>query len=95
MDTLQDEWTAFDQRAEELGHKLIRDEDGDIDHFVCDAGYHNGPGCSVCHVSWCHHSDGAEDIQPCDGGAAHEADERQELACLRAKYKPAREEPSA
>lgn len=68
---------SFNERAEALGHKLRRDEDGNVDIFVCDSDYHNGPGCETCGDSWCHHCN--ETIKPCDGGVrkrAYEAKER-------------------
>lgn len=40
--------------------------DGDkIDMFVCDIGFHNGPGCEACGESWCQHCDDAEEISEC------------------------------
>jgi hypothetical protein len=52
-------------KLEAAGHKLRRDEDGDIDFFVMDIGYHNGPGCTECGHSWCEHCEDA--IEPCIG----------------------------
>lgn len=78
--------------AEAKGHKLRRDEDGCVDHFVCDVGHHNGPGCAVCHDSWCEHCyTGAPNyIRPCDGGVGHaayvEARDRAEYDRLKEKY---------
>lgn len=80
----------FEQRAEELGHKLQRDEDGDIDVFAVDSGFHNGPACEACRDSWCHHCTSADELKPCPGAAEYEAAlekrERAELARLKAKY---------
>lgn len=45
----------FYRRLERAGHKLIRDEDGDIDIWRMDADVHNGPGCELCEMNWCHH----------------------------------------
>lgn len=56
---------TWDQRAEALGHVLRRDENGNIDHWVMDAGFCNGPGCEACGATWCHHCVDIDDIQPC------------------------------
>lgn len=69
-----DENKSYEPLLEEAGHVLKRDEDGDIDLFVMDAGYHNGPGCVNCHDSWCHHC--CDEIEPCVGKDAYEADAR-------------------
>lgn len=45
----------FYNALEEAGHKLVRNEDGEIDIWQCDSGYHNGPGCEKCHKTWCEH----------------------------------------
>lgn len=50
------------------GHVPIMDN-GELDMFVCDSGYHNGPGCETCHWSTCHHCDGIEDIPECSNPA--------------------------
>jgi hypothetical protein len=36
------------------GHAFY-ERDGGIDPFILDAGYHNGPGCEACFVTWCEH----------------------------------------
>jgi hypothetical protein len=45
-------------------------EDGSLtfDMFYLSVDLHNGPGCSVCHFSFCHHcwSGNADDIPECD-----------------------------
>ena len=38
----------FHIQLEQAGHKLIRDETGDVDIFICDFDAHNGPGCELC-----------------------------------------------
>ena len=50
----RNEWTKAFRRK---GHEPVMDEFNynKIDMFVLDAGYHNGPGCSKCHFSLCHH----------------------------------------
>lgn len=53
------------------GHMpVMRDwEDGTppvLDIWVVDYGYHNGPGCSICGWSCCHHCEGIESIPQCD-----------------------------
>lgn len=40
---------------EKCGHELKRDEYGEIDIFVLDMVYHNGPGCILCDDVWCYH----------------------------------------
>lgn len=50
------------------GHMpVMRDEEdgGGLDVFVMDYGYHNGPGCSSCGISWCHHCNGPDSIKEC------------------------------
>jgi hypothetical protein len=37
------------------GHIWERCADGDIDIFAFDEGHHNGPVCSSCGYSFCHH----------------------------------------
>lgn len=61
---------SYEQLLEEAGHVLKRDEDGGIDIFVMDVGYHNGPGCVNCHESWCHHC--CDEIKPYIGKDAYE-----------------------
>ena len=38
-----------------MGHEFYLDDDDDIDPFFTSHGYHNGPGCALCHDIWCHH----------------------------------------
>ena len=38
-----------------MGHEFYLDEWGDIDNSFMEFDYHNGPGCSLCDDSWCHH----------------------------------------
>ena len=45
----------FHAKLEAAGHRLIRNEDGAVDVFRLDAGFHNGPECELCGRSWCHH----------------------------------------
>lgn len=60
------------KKLEKAGHVLKRDEDGEIDAWVLDFGYHNGPGCVNCGASWCEHC--KDDITPCVGKKIEEAD---------------------
>ena len=62
------EWNRIVEEVK--GHKLRRDEDGDIDEFALAFDHHNGPECTVCDENWYHHCTRAEDVEPCDGGAA-------------------------
>jgi len=81
---------TFAERLERAGHKLRRNEDGEVDNFVVSEGFHNGPGCLVCSESWCEHCACNREIEPCDGGAWHSEWEfkrdRDEWARLVAKY---------
>ena len=63
------------QKLEAAGHVLKRDEDGDIDCWVLDIDYHNGPGCVNCNDSWCEQCQDA--IEPCIGKEAYEARARE------------------
>lgn len=62
LQKLSDE--EYFQHIENKGHVLKR-EDGEIDIWVFDADYHNGPGCEKCHDSWCYHC--REIIDECKG----------------------------
>lgn len=48
---------------ENAGHRLIRDENGNINIFRKNVGHHNGPECELCHETWCHHCQ--PDVKPC------------------------------
>jgi hypothetical protein len=58
----QSEWI---EAMKAKGHTPRMTEDGYLDIFFCDSGFHNGPGCDSCHWSCCHHCDGIEDIPQC------------------------------
>ena len=47
------------------GHMPVVDEDGKLNFFVCDSGYHNGPGCHACGWSCCWHCCAVSDIPEC------------------------------
>ena len=36
-------------------HLWCKDEDGNVDEWKWDAGFHNGPECQVCHTTPCVH----------------------------------------
>jgi len=57
----------FYTELESKGHKLIRDEDGEID-TTYGSDYHNGPSCELCNASWCHHC--RDETEPCPSAAA-------------------------
>lgn len=79
-----DEWA---KKVEAKGHKLCRNEDGEVDHWVVDVGYHNGPGCELCKDSWCEHCTDADKVRECPGNVKRlEERERAELARLKEKY---------
>ena len=47
-------------------HDWKTDEDGKIDEWVIDYGYHNGPGCKRCGYSFCMHcKPNGWDEKPC------------------------------
>lgn len=55
----------YHKALEEAGHKLILDEDGEIDIFRL--AYHvcNGPECELCGEAWCQHCQNK--IEECKG----------------------------
>ena len=53
--TNEEKQREFHEKLEAAGHTLIRNEDGSVDIMQHCTGIHNGPGCSNCHQSWCHH----------------------------------------
>lgn len=61
------DYAPFIAAAEKAGHVLRLSDDGDIDAFVCDSGFHNGPGCTRCLKSWCWHCTSADKVAqtPC------------------------------
>lgn len=54
----------YHSELENAGHRLIRSEDGTVDIFRLDSGYHNGPECELCGETWCQHC--RRDIEPCE-----------------------------
>jgi hypothetical protein len=66
---------TYYEELEAAGHVLRRDEDGRVDNFVMEYGFHNGPGCVNCHDSWCEHC--GDKIEPCIGKEAYEAEQKQ------------------
>lgn len=61
FDRMKTKW--FDAMVAK-GHTPIVDEDG-LNLFVLDEDIHNGPGCNVCHISFCMHCRGIKDIPEC------------------------------
>lgn len=59
------------EMLEAAGHVLKRETNGDIDVWVLESGYCNGPGCINCGTSWCHHCE--DDIKLCIGKETTEA----------------------
>ena len=61
------DWNDRDwvEAAERQGHVLKLDEDGVVDWFVLDEGFHNGPTCTRCEEVWCEHCTSPDDIEPC------------------------------
>lgn len=60
----RDEYARFIEK----GHVLQLDEDGSVDYFAMDSGFHNGPQCVECGEMWCQHCvfDG-QGVDPCVG----------------------------
>jgi DNA primase catalytic subunit len=51
---------------EESGHKWLKDEDGEVNMWVLDMDYHNGPYCEACEQSFCEHCE--DNMYPkCEG----------------------------
>lgn len=47
-------------------HKWIRKENGEIDDFAMESGFHNGPVCERCGYSFCIHCEqDGYDKEPC------------------------------
>jgi hypothetical protein len=73
---------AMIRAIEAMGHVVKRHKDGEVDEWALDlddspedSRGHNGPGCAVCHTSWCKHcwENGEEfpwPIEPCNGAKA-------------------------
>ncbi len=58
----------WEVKFKEMGHKPVLTEDGEIDIFVLDIDGHNGPGCTKCGYSFCHHCNPfGENIPVCMG----------------------------
>ena len=38
-------------------HLWYKDDNGDVDMWYVDHGYHNGPGCKICGERFCEHCD--------------------------------------
>lgn len=86
-------YDEFYAKLESLGHKLRRDEDGDIDSFACDADTHNGPACEICEEGWCVHCEWKkmDKLKPCSGPPPEVPSVFAELAALRAEVERLRE----
>lgn len=46
-------------------HDWYRDDNGEIDMWFMDVGFHNGPGCKRCHATFCEHCDPDWDEEEC------------------------------
>lgn len=42
-------------------HSWMKDDDGEIDEWAMEFGYHNGPMCERCYESFCVHCEDYED----------------------------------
>lgn len=54
----------FVRKCEDAGHKLMLNEEGQVDFWIVDSNFHNGPGCELCGKSWCWHC--PNQIAPCE-----------------------------
>lgn len=53
-----------------MKHQWILNKDGEIDNFIHNTGFHNGPECSLCGYSRCEHCHNVYEDESCDGGIA-------------------------
>ena len=61
---------ACEIRAEQLKarkHIWILDAMGDRDNWQLDIENHNGPGCEVCHETFCEHCHDVDSLAGCEG----------------------------
>lgn len=59
-------WLKGLEKQFESEHTWEQGEDGYINIFAFEEGYHNGPKCVVCGYSFCHHcSDGKVPVKEC------------------------------
>lgn len=57
-----------------------------LDEWVLDEGFHNGPGCEVCGMTWCMHCTSPTSVlAPCTGKAGVIADLKATIATLTEK----------
>ena len=49
-------------------HLWYKNENGEIDMWRLDVGFHNGPECQVCHASFCVYCTPNFDDEECDAG---------------------------
>ena len=64
-DELRAEEEVWRETMVARGHQPKLDDDGTLDVFFLDSGFHNGPGCTVCYWSACMHCDTPESIPQC------------------------------
>lgn len=66
---MNDEKQQWFDAMKAKGHLPMMDELYDhpeLNIWVVDVGFHNGPGCETCHWSCCMHCDSIESIPQCD-----------------------------
>jgi hypothetical protein len=75
--TFEQHQEAWLTQAKAQGHTLRVDEDGDVDIFAVEGGYHNGPACETCGWGACMHCLSADEIPACttEARAQHQAQE--------------------
>ena len=49
-----------------VGHDLELNDDGEVDMFYMEGGYHNGPQCKNCYWNVCIHCWDGSDIPECN-----------------------------
>lgn len=47
------------------GHEPAYDFKGELDTCFLAQDFHNGPGCTACHETWCMHCYRPGDVGPC------------------------------
>lgn len=63
MRKYQKDWMA---EFRNKGHIPQLNEDNEIDMFVCDSEFHNGPGCQICKYAPCMWCTSIQNILKCE-----------------------------
>ncbi len=59
--------TKWLEAMEKGGHFPKVNDENELNIWVMNHGVHNGPGCSICGVSWCWNCTDPDEIPPCEG----------------------------